>query len=314
MFGNARSHQPERRGSPPGGRTAQAAGRLEQPTGSGGPLGDRRGRRRAEPPSADQVTPSLQKIAQRKAVLPYLDHGETELVEQGRHGAGIITAEVADDVVPRTVPVLVRRDRQEQPAVGAQPARPLLQRRRIVFDMLEDLERAYQVEPAFAEILDRDVAHLAAAGGGEPPAGHGPGRPVRLHAQIPVALCQPDADRALAAADFEHVTDSRGQHALDQLIAQPRVRRQRRHHVQVRPGLWRPGCGFRAGHLVEGWRVYGGTPSLGELADERDHDSFRHELLLGQLARLQTQPGQFAAITGQPQQRRGQCVRIAGRN
>ena len=76
--------------------------------------------------------------------------------------------------------------------------------------MLEHLERAYQVEPVVAEFLHRDIADLTGPAAPIRALRHRPGHPVRLHAQIPVALRQPGAERTLAAADLQHVADPGG--------------------------------------------------------------------------------------------------------
>ena len=49
-------------------------------------------------------------------------------------------------------------------------------------------------------------------------------------------------------------------------------------------------------------------------ADQRGHDLLGRESLPGQLAGQPAQPGQLGAVAGQPQQRRGQRLRVAGRD
>src|SRR5450631_2423257 len=192
----------ERCGSPPGRPAAQAARWLEQPAGPGRPLGGRQAARRGQPPPGYPVAPGLQQVAEWEAVLPYLDLGEARVGQQGLHSIRVIAPEVADELVGRAEPALVRWNRQQQPAAGAEPFCPLLQRRRVVFDVLEHLEGADQVELAVAEIAHRDVADLSSSGRAGPLVSHRPGRSVRLDADVPVALRQPDAKSTLTAADF----------------------------------------------------------------------------------------------------------------
>src|SRR6266849_5912679 len=87
--------QPERRASPPGGRAANAAGWLEEPTRPSGALGGGRGGRRGQPPSADGVPDGLQQVAQREAVSPDLDVGEAAAGQESLQRLRLVTPEVA---------------------------------------------------------------------------------------------------------------------------------------------------------------------------------------------------------------------------
>ena len=125
------------------------------------------------PLASEHLAHALQHVAERHPVLTHLDLGETYLLEQRSHRFAVVSAEMADELVSRRVAVLMRRNRQQQPAARPQPLSPRLQRPGVVLNVLQHLESADQVEALLGvECLDRHAAHLAQSAERETLFGH----------------------------------------------------------------------------------------------------------------------------------------------
>ena len=108
-----------------------------------------------------------------------------------------------------------------------------------------------------------------------------------------VALGQPRAEGALAAADLQHVGDAGRQHARDHVIAQPRVRCQRGHRVDAARRSRCGGSGRMHGlptllnvKAAPAAGLRGGAGAAGHLQPlhQRGHDLLGGERRAGELA------------------------------
>ena len=102
-----------------------------------------------------------------------------------RKRVAFVAAVVTDELVGRAVVVFVRGHAQEQPARRPQVLAPLLQRERVVFDVLEHLERAHDVELTIGDVGELRVDRAAAVGG-DPGFGGRAGLVVELDAGVGV--------------------------------------------------------------------------------------------------------------------------------
>src|ERR1700731_1715694 len=118
-----------------------------------------------------------------------------------------------DIFVHRPIPVLVSGNREQHPATWPDVARPLLRGGSIILDVLDDLEGTHEVERLVTERRCRGVPHLARADGRDPGSGDRARTPVRLKAKVVVLARDPGAERPAPAANLQHVTDARGDHA-----------------------------------------------------------------------------------------------------
>src|SRR5215469_15038392 len=116
------------------------------------------------------------------------------------------------ELVADAEPPLVGRHRHQQVAAGPEPGGPRLYRGCVVFDVLEHLESADQVELTRFYVLDADVADLPSAERGRPAGRHRVSRRIGFEPQVVVALGKPDTEGTQTAADLQDVVDAVRKH------------------------------------------------------------------------------------------------------